>query len=135
MQPINGRDGVLVIDSADRSAEATSWAFGPGKKQTFAQMRGQIPTVLNMTILQDLTTDSLWDLAVNQAGTAVACIYKPYGNAVASSAKPHYGFNATPSGPTGDTILGGDAAEDGTQGLTVDVVWQIDTWTKITASA
>lgn len=134
MAQINGRDGVLVLDSVDRSDEATSWAFGPGTKQTFAQMRGQVPTVLNMTIIQDLVADSLWDLAVNQAGSPVTGIYKPYGNATASATQPHYSFNTTPSGPTGDVILGGDAAEDGTQGLTVDVVWQIDTWTKVTGA-
>lgn len=134
MGKINGRDQVLLLDGADRSDEAVSWAFGPGTKQTFAQMRGQTPTVLNMEIVQDLEADSLWDLAVNQAGTPVTGVYKPYGNATASSTQPHYTFNATPSGPTGDVILGGEAAEDGTEALTVEVAWQIDTWTKVTGA-
>lgn len=133
MGKINGRDQVLLLDSTDRSDEAVSWAFGPGTKQTFAQMRGQTPTVLNMEIVQDTEADSLWDLAVNQAGTPVTGVYKPYGNATASGTQPHYSFNATPSGPTGDTILGGAAAEDGTEALTVEVAWTIDTWTKVTA--
>ena len=133
MGVLNGRDGVLLLDSVDRSDEATSWSFGPGTRQTFSHMRGQVPTVLSMTILQDTTADSLWDLAVNQAGDSITGVYKPEGNATATATKPHFTFNAIPSGPTGDVIIGGDAAEDGTQGLTVDVVWQIDTWTKVTA--
>ena len=97
-------------------------------------VRGQTPTVLTMEIVQDLVADSLWDLAVNQAGTPVTGLYKPYGNATATATQPHYSFNATPSGPTGDTILGGKAAEDGTEALTVEVAWEIDTWTKVTGA-
>ena len=133
MTAINGRDGVLLIDTTDRSAEATSWGFGPGTKQTFAQMRGQVPTVLNMKITQDVATGSLWDLAVNSTGTPVLGVYKPFGNETPTPAQPHFTFSVTPSGPTGDTIIGGDAAEDGSQVLTVDVTWRITAWTKKTA--
>lgn len=133
MGKINGRDQVLMLDSTDRSDEATSWAFGPGSKQTFADMRGQTPRVLNMTIVQDTTAESLWDLAVNQAGVPVTGLYKPEGNAAASTTQPHWSFSATPSGPSGDVILGGEAAEDGSESLTVEVSWQISAWTKVTA--
>lgn len=129
----NGRDAVLLLDSEDRSSECVSWAFGPGSKQTFAQMRGQTPTVLSLEIVQDHAADTLYDLAVAQAGTTVTGLFKPYGNATATSTKPHYSFNAVTSGPTGDVIAGGAANEDGSTELTVTVEWRIDTWTKVSA--
>ena len=133
MAGANGRDAILLLDSEDRSAECVSWAFGPGTRQTFSQMRGQIPTVLTMEVVQDHAADTLYDLAVVGAGTTVTGLFKPYGNATATATKPHYSFNAVTSGPTGDTIAGGAANEDGTEQLTVEVEWQIDTWTKVTS--
>lgn len=133
MAGANGRDAILLLDSADRSAECVSWAFGPGTRQTFSQMRGQVPTTLTMEIVQDHAADTLYDLAVTQAGSTVTGLYKPYGNATATSTKPHYSFNAVSSGPTGDVIVGGAASEDGTEQLTVEVAWQIDTWAKVSS--
>ena len=130
MAKINGRNGILLIATIDRSDEATSWAFGPGTRQTFAQMRGQTPKALVMTITQDDSSGSLYTLAVEANGATVTGVYKPHGNAVASAAQPHYTFTARPSGPTGDVILGGDAAEDGTEALTVEVTWEITAWAK-----
>lgn len=134
MSGANGRDAVLLIDSEDRSAECTSWTFGPGTKQTFAHMRGQVPNVLNLTIVQDHTSGSLYDLALSADGSTVTGLYKPYGNAVASATQPHYSFTATPSGPSGDVIAGGEASEDGSESLTVEVAWQISAWTKVTSA-
>lgn len=133
MGKINGRDGKLLLDAVDRSDEATSWSFGPGTKQTFKQMRAQVPTVLTMTITQDDATGTLYSMALAAAGTSVPGVYKPHGNDTASAAQPHYTFTAIPSGPTGDVTMGGDASDDSTQALTVEVTWQITTWTKVAA--
>lgn len=134
MVSINGRDQVLLIDSIDRSQEATSWSFGPGSRQTFADMRNAIPKRLDMTITQDMATGSLFRLALAGGdGTQVTGVYKPLGNEVASATQPHYSFNVTPASPTGDAYIGGDAAEDGSQNLTVEVQWLITDWTEVVA--
>ncbi|MBZ2197273.1 hypothetical protein [Occultella gossypii] len=130
---INGRDLVVLIDSIDRSDETTSVTFGYGTRQTFTDMRGSIPKRLDMTILQDLATGSLYKLAMAGGGAQVTGVLKPLGNAAPSVTQPHYSFNVTPSGPTGDAYIGGDAAEDGSQTLTVEVQWLITDWLEVTA--
>jgi len=133
MVGINGRVGIVLIDAVDRSDEALSWSFEGGAKQTFAQMRNVVPKVVIMKIVQDDAANTLYSLALAANGTTKTGVYKPRGNAAASVSQPHYTFNVEPSGPTTATIIGGDAAEDATQALTVDVAWQITSWTKVTA--
>lgn len=133
MVAINGRDMVLMVDAVDRSDEGVTWTLGYGERQTFADMRGTTPTVLNMEITQDLDPTSLYQVSISGDTSPLACIMKPLGNAAASVEKPHYTFNVTPSGPSGDVFMGGEAAQDNSQALTVEVAWLIDTWTEVTA--
>ncbi|GAB6938360.1 hypothetical protein ACQP60_04190 [Isoptericola variabilis] len=130
---INGRDMVLLIDSIDRSDEASSWALNYGTRQTFADMRGATPKRLDMTINQDLDPTSLYTKAMAGVGTSLTGLLKPLGNEAPSEASPHYSFNVVPAGPSGDTFMGGEAAEDASATLTVDVQWLITDWTKVTA--
>jgi len=130
---INGRDLVLLIDSVDRSDETTTVTLGYGTRQTFSDMRGAIPKRLDMTILQDLVAGSLYQLAMAGGGAQVTGVLKPLGNVLPSVEQPHYSFNVTPAGPTGDTYMGGDAAADGSQTLTAEVQWLITDWTEVTA--
>lgn len=134
MTSINGRDMVLLVASLDRSDECISASFGYGSRQTFADMRGIIPKLLNMTVKQELEAGSLYRLAMAAAGTPVAGVIKPLGNAAATVAAPHFTFNVAPVGISGDVFLGGEAAEDPSEGLTVDLAWLITDWEEDTGA-
>jgi len=129
---INGRDQIWIVDGTDRSSEVKSASTSVGTKNTFDDMRGRIPKVLNMTVNQDDAAGTLYTLALAATGT-VTGIVKPHGNASATATLPHYSFTVTPFGISGDTILGGDAADDPSVPLTVDVQWLLSSWTKVTA--
>lgn len=134
MPEINGKDQVILIDSIDVSDETVSAVFGPGTKQTYADMRGLLPSVLNMEITQNTDLGSLWSIATDAAeqGATVPVLWKPHGNAVASAAMPHFSATATISGPTGDAFAGVAAAEDGDQAGTITVAWKISDWLRVT---
>lgn len=133
MTRINGRDVVLVLDGTDVSDQVSTVTFGPGTKQTFAQQRGRVPTVLNMTVIQDDAAGTVYTTGINATGGTITGALRPHGNTTASAALPHYTFTATPAGPNGDTVIGGDASDDPSEGLTVEMVWTIAGWTKVTA--
>lgn len=80
---------------------------------------------LEFTAVQDLVVGTLWDKIWTAAGTTVACLLKPYGNATATAAQPHYSFNASVREPDGD-FLGGEANASTTSRFTFDAVWPID---------
>ncbi|MFD6176702.1 MULTISPECIES: hypothetical protein [unclassified Isoptericola] len=130
---INGRDMVLILDGVDRSDETSAIAFNYGTRQTFADMRGKIPKRLDMTLNQDLLATSLYRIATSGDTTPLVGTVKPLGNSAASVEQPHYSFNVTPGGISGDTYLGGEAAEDASETLQVEVQWLIDSWTEVTA--
>jgi len=132
MTSINGRDMVLLISAVDRSNECTVATLGYGTRQTFADMRGTKPKVINMTIKQELDATSLYRIAMSGNTASLAAILKPLGNAAASVTQPHYTFDVTPSGISGDAFMGGEAAEDASEALTVDVSWIISNWTEDT---
>lgn len=133
MTSINGRDMVLLVDALDRSDECTVASFGQGTRQTFADMRGNVPKVINLTVTQDLAATSLYRMAMAGDPTPVAGVIKPFGNAAPTVAAPHFTFDVTPVGISGDVFLGGDAAEDASEALTVELVWLISDWTEVTA--
>lgn len=133
MTRINGRDMVLLIDALDRSDECSTASFGQGTKQTFADMRGNKPKVINLTVSQDLAATSLYRMAMGTDTDPVAGVIKPLGNTAPSVSAPHFTFNVKPVGISGDVFMGGEAAEDASEDLTVDLVWIITDWTEVTA--
>jgi len=133
MTTINGRDMVLLIDAIDRSDECTTMTFGYGARQTFADMRGTKPKLANLTVLQELDATSLYRMAMESDPTPVTGVAKPLGNAAPSVSAPHFTFNIKPVGISGDVFMGGEAAEDASEGLTVDLAWIITDWTEVTA--
>jgi hypothetical protein len=133
MTTINGRDMVLLIDGLDRSDECTTVTFGYGARQTFADMRGTTPKLANMTVLQELEATSLYRMAMASDTDPVAGVIKPLGNAAPSATAPHWTFNIKPVGISGDAFMGGEAAEDASEGLTVDLAWIISDWAEVTA--
>ena len=72
------------------------------------------------TAAQDHATGSIW----TSPGSTVACVYRPYGNALATATQPHYTFNAVVSEPDGD-FLGGDADASVTAVQTFDFEWTL----------
>lgn len=120
----------LEVDDLDRSDEVAKAEITSGPAESdflsFAEARsgGGRDYALAMTIAQDHASDTLWDLIWTGAGTTVAGVYAPYGNAVASTSQPHYGFTATVSEPDG-TLLGGEANSSTTAVATVEVVWPL----------
>lgn len=133
MTSINGRDMVLLVGGTDRSDECTVASFGYGTRQTFADMRGTVPKVINATVKQELDADSLYRMAMESDPTPVAGVIKPLGNAAPTVAAPHWSFMVTPVGISGDVFMGGEASEDASEALTVDLVWLISAWTEVTA--
>lgn len=133
MTTINGRDMVLLIDGLDRSDECTTCTFGYGTRQTFADMRGTRPKLANLTVLQELEATSLYRMAIGTDTAPVAGVIKPLGNTAPTVTAPHFSFNISPVGISGDTFMGGEAAEDASEGLTVDLAWIITDWLEVTA--
>lgn len=88
---------------------------------------------LEATAVQDLATGTLWDKIWTAAGTTVACVLMPYGNAVASVSQPHYSFNAVVTEPDGD-FIGGEADKSTTARMTTEFSWPLEGKpTKVTA--
>jgi len=77
---------------------------------------------LEFTGVQDPATGTLWDKVWTGAGTTVAYILKPFGNAAASVAQPHYSGNLTITEPDGD-MLGGEADASTTARMTFEAAW------------
>lgn len=77
------------------------------------------------TAVQDPATDSIWDQIWSAAGSTVACLLKPFGNASATVSQPHYSFNAVVTEPDGD-LLGGEANASTTAKFTIDFAWPLD---------
>lgn len=106
----------VTISSAEAEADFTTFAD--------AAAGGARDYALNFTAVQDATTGTLWDKVWTAAGTSVACILKPYGNATASPTQPHFSFNATVTEPDGD-LLGGEADKSTTAKFTFECSWPL----------
>lgn len=79
---------------------------------------------LALTLAQDAATGSLWTEIFDNAGTDVPITLMPYGNAVATTAEPHFEATATITEPDGD-LLGGEANASNTAKMTVEVAWPL----------
>lgn len=106
---------VLTSNEADSDFVTFADAAGGGKREYR----------LEFTAVQDLATGTLWDKVWTAAGTTVAGILKPYGNAAASVGQPHYSFNATITEPDGD-FLGGEADASTSARMTFECSWVLD---------
>ena len=107
---------VFNCEILSRAADASQTTFAEA-----AAGGGRIYS-LKFVLTQALTTTGLWDKIWSAAGTSVAALIKPYGNAAASVAQPHYSGNVTITEPDG-TLIGGDADASTTARWTVEVSW------------
>lgn len=80
--------------------------------------------VLALKLTQDMVASTLWDKIWAAAGTDVAVLLKPYGNATASATQPHFTMTANVREPNG-VLIGGEADASTTKRQTVEVEWPL----------
>jgi hypothetical protein len=124
---------VLKLGGVDMSGDTTSVALGKASTapQTFSEFRTGGPFALKITALQNYVTGSIWDLAVNQPGSAVTGQFYPRGTTTGS---PVFAITATTSAPTSDASVGGDGGAVDASAPTFDTEWLLTgTWAQSTA--
>jgi hypothetical protein len=88
---------------------------------------GRVDWFLTVSGIQSTATASFWRAMWTAAGTEVAFLYAPHGNATASSTQPH--FTGTVRVPAaGSFMLGGQSSPDGTysfDGVRMDIVGDV----------
>jgi len=130
---------VLTIGGTDYTAQVSKAVITSGEADadfvTFADAAagGAREYRLDFTAVQDLVTGTLWDKVWTSAGTSVAYILKPYGNATATATQPHYSGNATVTEPDGD-FVGGEADSSTSARFTFECSWVLSAKpTKVTS--
>jgi len=121
---------IAAVDYAgDFSSVVTQSEDASGDVTTFydASIGGRRDWYFTVSGVQSTATASFWRAMWSGAGTEVAFIYAPHGNATASSTQPHFtGTVRLP--PQGALMLGGDASPDGTfafDGVRMDIVGDV----------
>lgn len=131
MAAIGTRLLTVTVDSEDVTAQVSNARITSGAADSdfvsFADAAAGGARQYNFegTAVQDPEADSLWDQIWSSAGTTVACLLKPFGNASASTGQPHYSFNAVVQEPDGD-LLGGEANASTTSKFTIDFAWPLE---------
>lgn len=129
----------ITVAGTDYTAQCSKAVITSGESDsdfvTFADAAagGARQYNLEVTAVQDLAASTLWDRIWTAAGTTVACVLMPYGNASPTVAQPHYSFNAVVTEPDGD-FIGGEADKSTTARMTVEFAWPLEAKpTKVTA--
>lgn len=130
MAALGTRTLVVTVGGTDYTSQVSKAVVTSGESDsdftTFADAAAGGARAYNFefTAVQDMVASTLWDLIWTGAGTTVACLIKPYGNASASASQPHYSFNAVVSEPDGD-FIGGEADSSTTARMTVECSWAL----------
>lgn len=139
MAQLGTRSLILTIGGTDYTAQVSRAFVGSRAADsdfvTFADAAagGKREYYLAITAVQDLATATLWDKVWASAGTSIAVLVKPYGNATASLTQPHFSGNVTIVEPDGE-LIGGEANASTTARFTFEVEWIFDAKpTKITS--
>lgn len=124
---------LLSIDGTDYWADFSSVMMqsedASSDVNTFydASLGGRRDFYFTVSGVQSTASTSFWRAMWSDAGTEVAFIYAPHGNATASADQPH--FTGTVRLPArGALTLGGDASSDGTfsfDGVRMDIVGDV----------
>lgn len=128
MAALGTRALVLTVGGTDYTAQVSKVVITSGEADsdfvTFADAAagGAREYRLEFTAVQDEATASLWDKVWTTAGTTVAYLVKPYGNATASATQPHFSGNATITEPDGD-FIGGEADASTSARMTFECSW------------
>lgn len=118
----------ISIGASDYTAQVSKAVVTAGESKadfvTFADAAagGSREYQLEFKAVQDATTGTLWDKVFTAAGTSVACILMPYGNAVASATQPHFTFDAIVTEPDGD-FIGGEADSSTSARFVFECAW------------
>jgi hypothetical protein len=104
----------VTIDASASDSDFVSFAD--------AAAGGSRQYVLKFTAVQDPVANSLWDKIWVKAGTDVAVLVRPFGNATATPTQPHFSGTVNIREPDG-TLLGGDADPSTTARFTVECEW------------
>ena len=117
---------VLILDGEDRSAETTSASLGKSARnaQTFAEFRTGGAKALKLTVLQNFTAGSVWQLSntASAVGANVTGMFLPQGS---GAGRPKFAVTATISAPTSDEWVGGEGGESTADSPTIDVEWTL----------
>lgn len=131
MSGLNKKSLVLTIGGTDYTAQISKGVITSKKAdsdfQTFADVAagGAREYTLEAVVVQDMAAGTLWRKVWTAAGTSVAFLMKPYGNAVATVAQPHFSGNVTITEPEGD-LIGGEADASVSARQTVEIAWVCD---------
>lgn len=101
MTKYKGKDLSLTIDAVEVNLEGTSVLLENEEADTdavtFAELASGTPLQWFFTInaVADYGVGSFWSTLWDNAGASVAFVFKPYGNATATTAQPHFTGNCT----------------------------------------
>lgn len=130
MAALSGRTLVITVAATDYTAQVFNCEVesddSDSKDVTFAEAAagGGRQYQLNLKLTQDMVASTLWDKIWSAAGTDVAVLLKPYGNATATAAQPHFSMTANVREPNG-VMIGGDADASTTKRQVVEVKWPL----------
>lgn len=120
----NGKDLSLTFDAVEVNAEGTAVVLDNEEAEqeavTFAEV-GAGDTrqwFFTLTAIGDYSAGSVWDTLWENSGATVPFVFKPYGNAAATTAQPHFTGNAT---VIAKPPIGGSAGETWTFEARLDV--------------
>lgn len=109
-QEFNADGTAVVLDNEEADSDATTFAelaSGDARQWFFS-----------LTAIGDYSAGSIWDLLWENSGAEVPFVFKPYGNAPASPAQPHFTGNAK---VVSKPPIGGTAGETWTFEARLDV--------------
>lgn len=139
MPALGTRQLVLTIGGTDYTAQVSKAVIGSRAADsdfvTFADAAagGKREYYLSFIGVQNFETGTLWDKIFSAAGTTVAFLIKPHGNATASASQPHFSGNVTITEPDGD-MIGGEADASTTARQVFECEWILDAKpTKVTS--
>lgn len=110
-EEFNADGTAVVLDNEEADTDATTFAeVGAGDaRQWFFQL----------TAIGDYSAGSIWDVLWENSGATIPYVFKPYGNATATAAQPHFTGNAK---VVAKPPIGGTAGETWTFEARLDVV-------------
>lgn len=125
MAKYKGKDLSLLIDAEEVNLEGTAILLENEEADTdaitFAELAAGTPLqwFFTITAVADYGSGSFWSTLWDNAGSDVAFVLKPYGNATPTAAQPHFTGNATINAKP---PVGGSANEVFTFEARLDVV-------------
>lgn len=128
MAALNARSLLIQVAATEYAAQVFTASFDSAAADTDdvtyaeAAAGGGRVYVLTLKLTQDMVSTTLWRKIFDAAGTDVAILMKPYGNASASVTQPHFTATCNVREPDG-VFIGGEADAAPTKRQVVEVEW------------